>query len=94
MNSGFIDNLTIIVQGSPDDSNAIASHKAEYSGTETINGLRVSNYNIIPSSYVVTDDATMGARQAQSIIAHEFLHVLGLPDLYRKTDSGEPVGMW
>ena len=94
MNSGFIDNLTIIVQGRPDDSNAIASHKAEYSGTETINGLRVSNYNIIPSSYVVTDNATMGARQAQSIIAHEFLHVLGLPDLYRKTDSGEPVGMW
>ena len=99
MNTSYLDNLTIIVQGNGDNS-IIGSHKAEYSGTNKINGLSVSNYNIIPSGDLVSDDGktddgkTNVARYAQVKISHEFLHTLGLPDLYRKTDVGEPVGSW
>ena len=93
MNTSYLDNLTIIVQGNSDNS-IIGSHKAEYSGTDQINGLSVSNYNIIPSADLVSDDGTIDARYAQGKISHEFLHTLGLPDLYRKTDVGEPVGSW
>ena len=93
MNTSYLDNLTIIVQDNSDNS-IIGSHKAEYSGTNKINGLSVSNYNIIPSADLVSDDGTIDARYAQSKISHEFLHTLGLPDLYRKTDVGEPVGSW
>ena len=94
MNTSYLDNLTIIVQGKSDNS-IIGSHKAEYSGTNKINGLSVSNYNIIPSADLVSDDGTTNvARYAQVKISHEFLHTLGLPDLYRKTDVGEPVGSW
>lgn len=93
VDQGIIDNLTIIVQGSFLPGNNV-SHKAQYGGTDTISGLRVHNYNMLPSSVLVTDDASIGVKQAQGVIAHEFLHTLGLPDLYRLTDGGVPVGEW
>ncbi len=94
--NGIVDNLTIVVQGNPGDNmgDLLWPHKAQYSGTETINGCRVFNFNFLPSSALVTDDASIGAKQAQGVIAHEFLHVLGFPDLYRRTDDGVPVGDW
>ncbi len=93
VNAGIIDNLTIIIQGDFLPNNAPA-HKAQYGGMDTLGGLRVFNYNMMSSSVLVTDDATIGVKQAQGVIAHEFLHTLGLPDLYRLTDSGIPVGAW
>lgn len=94
--SGFVDNLTIIIQGDAgeDRNNIIYPHKAQYSGQETLNGCRVFNYNMIPSTVLVTDDASMGVKQAQGVIAHEFLHILGFPDLYRTSGDGHPVGEW
>ena len=92
---GFIDNLTVIVQGnSSDASDVIHPHRAQYGGSDTVLGLRTSNYVIMPSGVLVTDDASVGTKQAQGVIAHEFLHVLGFPDLYRYGDDGVPVGMW
>ena len=94
IDSNVLDNLTIIIQGDATSSSVISPHKTSYGGSEKINGLQVSDYNIIPSSSLVMDDATLGAKQAQGVIAHEFLHTLGLPDLYRKNGVGEPVGLW
>lgn len=93
VNAGIIDNLTIIVQGSFLPGNGV-SHKAQYGGTDTIGGLLVSNYNMMSSSVLVTDDASLGAKQAQGVIAHEFLHTLGFSDLYRYSGIGVPVGDW
>ncbi len=87
---GCVDNLTILVQG--DNINGEDhSFKTDYGGAETINGLYVRCYNAMPSSGVLGGG---GAR----LISHEFLHTLGLPDLYRKDivpgQEGGPVGIW
>lgn len=94
--AGEVDNITVVIQGNPGDNmdDLLYSHKAQYSGDEKINGCRVFNFNILSSSVLVTDDASVGTKQAQGVIAHEFLHVLGFPDLYRRTDMGFPVGDW
>ena len=98
LNSGIIDNLTIVLQDSDADGDELPGgkppHKAQYGGSDTINGLKVFNYNMIPSSSLVTDDASIGFASAQGVIAHEFLHTLGLPDLYRTSGIGDPVGPW
>lgn len=98
LNSGIIDNLTIVLQDSEADGDELPGgkppHKAQYGGSDTINGLSVYNYNMLPSSVLVTDDAYFGLKQAQGVIAHEFLHTLGLPDLYRSSGVGDPVGPW
>ena len=97
LQSGFVDCFTIVVQGaSSGRDDMIHPHQAQYGGTETILGLRVCNYIIMPSGSLVTDDANFGmnGQQEQGVIAHEFLHVLGMPDLYRYEDDGVPVGAW
>ena len=93
LNKGILDNLTIIVQG--DNINGQAhSYRAQFGGTETFKGLRVSEYNALFSKALVTDDGSVGVSQQQGVIAHEFLHTLDFPDLYRSDGSGTPVGMW
>lgn len=90
-----IDNLTIILQGNTIGGRETAFH-TKYAGSKTINGLRVLDYNIIPSGMLLPKDAAPGhVYSEQGAIAHEFLHTLGLPDLYRRNDgAGQPVGIW
>lgn len=99
VDNGILDNLMIIIQGhnlsDGDVSSLLVNHKTDYCGNKKIHGLAVSKYIILNSSSLVTDDATIGASQSGSgVISHEFLHVLGLPDLYRKGLEGVPVGFW
>lgn len=97
LQNGFVDCLTIIVQGTSSGRDDIVHpHQAQYGGTETVLGLKVCNYIIMPSGSLVTDNAEIGmiGQQEQGVIAHEFLHVLGFPDLYRYGDDGVPVGAW
>lgn len=97
IDAGCIDALTIVVQGTSSGAGSpIHPHKAMYGGSETILGLKVNNYIIMPSGALVSDDASisMSGQQEQGVIAHEFLHVLGFPDLYRYGDDGVPVGAW
>nr|WP_297864333.1 hypothetical protein [uncultured Acetatifactor sp.] len=89
-----IDNLTIIVEGNVVVNNTESSFKANYgnssSGSDKINGLSVSSYNALTSTMLFD----------KSVNIHEFLHSLGLPDLYRlNVSSGTevatgPVGIW
>lgn len=86
---GCIDNLTVLVQG--DDINGENhSFKADYSGNEIVNGLYVRSYNALPSKMLFY----------KSVNIHEFLHTLGLPDLYSLGGSSGaeigsgPVGLW
>lgn len=92
--SGVIDNLTVILQGDTVNGADTAFH-AYYAGAGTIKGLRVSHYNVIPSGKLVSADGSSAhLKMEQGVLAHEFLHTLGLPDLYRNSGNGEPVGIW
>ena len=90
--SGVVDNLTVIIQGKcPSGSDFMWPHKSVTEvSTKIKNNCQVGNYNFI-DSYSVT-----GAVAAcQGVITHEFLHSVGLPDLYRRSGTdGTPVGIW
>lgn len=93
----LLDNLTIIVEGRVIVNGQESSFKANYGDStspgDQVNNLSVSCYNAL------TSDMLYG----KSVNIHEFLHTLGLPDLYRiNTSSGTegttvtagPVGIW
>lgn len=91
--SGVVDNLTVIIQGRcPSGSDFMWPHKSVTDvSTKIQNKYQFGNYNFI-DSYSVT-----GAVAAcQGVITHEFLHSVGLPDLYRRSGNtdGTPVGIW
>lgn len=93
--AGILDNLTIIIQGNvaePDKGEA--AFKSVYAGSDKVNGLLVRDYNMIPSAKLVLENPAVNVLPQQGVIAHEFLHTLGLPDLYRNSGSGDPVGRW
>lgn len=92
---GVLDNLTIIVQGSASSmSDGFWPHSAVYSGYEQIGGVLVRGYNLLNSDNLIhTSSASVNVSGAQGTITHEFLHTLGLPDLYRSS-GGSPVGRW
>lgn len=90
--SGVVDNLTVIIQGRcPSGSDFMWPHKSVTDVSTKINNKYQSgNYNFI-DSYSVT--GTVAA--CQGVITHEFLHSVGLPDLYRRSGTdGTPVGVW
>lgn len=94
--AGILDNLTIIVQGKVAESDkGTSAFKSVYADSEKVNGLLIRDYNMIPSALLLSENAAANALQQQGVIAHEFLHTLGLPDLYRNSGiSGDPVGIW
>lgn len=93
-----LDNLMIVIQGEKvedDYADILVNHKTNYGGTEQVHGFQVSNYVMLNSASLVNEDASVNVGGSQAgVISHEFLHVLSLPDLYRKTDDGMPVGPW
>ncbi len=89
---GVLDNLTILLPELNDQTaNFPASHAASYADSESFKGLKVATYNLMRQN-----DLT-ASTSYPTVIIHEFLHTLGLPDLYRgKSEGGtkDPVGIW
>lgn len=85
---GIIDNVMIILKTSSGSSpsGSLVSHKGNYAGTLKINRKRVTVYNIIGSETLFLEES--------GVVAHEFLHTLGYPDLYRSSGNDLPVYLW
>ncbi len=97
---GIVDNLNLVLQGVTDDATKPGQadktfwpHKASVYGGAKLGGKEVWEYNFQIESHLY--DIFGGA----GVAAHEFLHILDLPDLYRgstNNDSGnaQPIGPW
>lgn len=94
MTPGIVDNVTFIIQGDTIPGGKQEAHKSDFGGSELLLGMRIVHYNVIPSDYLVSADGGIHVKAEQGVIAHEFLHSLGLPDLYRRSGVGVPVGIW
>lgn len=84
---GVIDNVMLILKtSSSTPSGSLVSHKANFPGALSVNGKRVSVYNIFGSARLLLEQT--------GVVAHEFLHTLGYPDLYRASGNDLPVYIW
>ena len=76
---GYVDALNIIHQG-PGAEEGIESNI--WSHKWSLGNLSVSYDNVIISSYTINPEIQSGNIVAIGVLAHEFGHALGLPDLY------------
>ncbi len=107
LDSGILDNLTVIVQEeyTSNRDSFLYPHMSVYPGAKdnmikasavnATSDIMVCNYNVLNSEALVPfDNDPYHIGGEQSVISHEFLHTLGLPDLYRYNGTGDPVGSW
>ena len=89
----YVDSLTFIVSGSPDGwDDLLWPHQWYFASAYSayLNGKRVDDF-----SFQLVDDLFPAYGNADvGTICHEALHVFGMPDLYRYTKNGTPVGYW
>lgn len=94
---GYIDNLTVIMKSekeSQTSGNSLVAHHAFYPTDKNLRygGKEVGHYNMINTpQFLGAGNTTMA--QESGVLAHEFLHGLGFPDLYT-SDGTYPVGNW
>ncbi len=88
-NDGFIDNLSIVLKGGSstvESNSTLVSHKSDYGADESWSGKRIGCYNML-NTYSIENSGA-------GVIAHEFLHTLGYPDLYTSQAGQYPVYSW
>lgn len=89
---GKIDTMSFVVSGAPGAwMDLLWPHTVSFSSdtlNPTINGKEVGRYTFQLSG-MYTNRA-----QLLSVFAHETMHMLGFPDLYRYSYSGTPIGTW
>lgn len=93
--SFFVENKSAMKSDGISWQDLLWSHKTENYIEPTILGKRVAVYNLI-NTY---SNASPGGiftqnRSSYGTIIHEYLHTCGLPDLYRATENGKPVGFY
>lgn len=88
-NDGFIDNFSIVLKGgssSVESNSTLVSHKSDYGSDESWSGKRIGTYNML-NTYSIENSGA-------GVIAHEFMHSLGYPDLYTSEAGSYPVYSW
>ena len=101
-NDGNVDAISFFIEAdkiTEDEvgwSDLLWSHKISGMNLSVnLSGKKVNTYNLI-NTY---DSSYMGGVFSMQLgtygtIIHEYMHALGLPDLYRYNDSGKPVGFY
>lgn len=91
---GYIDNLTVVLKGGNEqevvDHSTFVLHKSDYDAEAYWSGKKIGAYNIL-NTYALIDSIVSSQ---SGVIAHEFLHTLGYPDLYRSNGNDKPVYSW
>ena len=85
-----IDNISVVLQGEDGDvaGTTLRSHKFTTHAISSWSGTNLSAYTFNMLNTKALDGKRAG------LIAHEYLHSLNYPDLYRKMQSDYPVGNW
>ena len=87
---GYVDNVMVILKSSQSSkassSATLVAHKSDYSGSAKINNKPVIGYNVFGTDRLRTEGS--------SLLAHEYLHTFGYPDLYRSSGDDRPVYSW
>lgn len=88
---GFVDNVVLVVDGQANTVEDPLWAKAFFVGGLNINGSTVGYVNLQNGYGMVHSTIFNGI----GTLCHEFLHSMGYPDLYHRSDvSGDPVGQW
>ena len=104
---GYVDGIVVVYPGCLDGDNNIWAHQSSLGSNfqYITNDLTPDGQNIIIDTYMVCPELSAGGNQScntdlifqMGTFAHEFGHVLGLPDLYDRDESNgnsEGVGEW
>ncbi len=94
---GVVDNLLIVPTAKADGT--FTSHKSVAAGWSSQVGSTaakdVVSYNVVETTFDDSSGSVMDSLDYETV-AHEYLHSLGVPDLYRRwgNTAGSPVGVW
>ena len=102
---GYVDGIMVVYSGCGaewgEGNNNIWPHMSNLGSYEYVtNDIGANGNNIIVSSYAVSPELAGGGDCFNDIIrpigvfAHEFGHILGLPDLYDRSGNSEGLGDW
>ena len=93
---GYVDGIVVVYPGCLDGENNIWAHQSSLGNSQYVtNDLTPNGQNIIIDTYMVCPELSAGSAQncntdlifQMGTFAHEFGHVLGLPDLYDRDDT-------
>lgn len=102
---GFLDNITFVIRGNKDMNHtllwphqySIKNDGGGYPEIQTVDGsLKIKDYNVILSGNASQNEDQPGIFNANNsdlgVIAHEYLHVYGFPDMYHNYRYDEATG--
>ncbi|MCL2572669.1 MAG: InlB B-repeat-containing protein [Defluviitaleaceae bacterium] len=92
INPSRVDGVTFILTGNPVAwASFLWPHSWTLSGQNaTLGGVAVHDYSLL----LLGDNYISSPVITRSTIVHEQLHIFGMPDFYRYTHPGMPVGRW